>query len=498
MGRFKRKRGAGKYGTLRQQLFANDIQNNNIGPTMYGRTWNNMVGDNYMDATDQQRAYRRAFRYRGQGDYKSFLGWGARGIGAMAGGAAGFMSGGFGGAARGATSGWGQGANFSRMAGWGDYGPVSANQLINGGDGSQQQISVNQDDLSGDIYITNTEYVTNLDADVGSSGQSPFAFTKYALNPGLQKTFPFLSHIARNYVLYDFQGLIFQYKPISGEGSAASNNAIGKVIMATQYDPDAPDFISGVQMENYGYSNSTKPSVGCVHGIETAPGKSHMDLLYVRFAAGNKDLSFTDLGTLYVATEGVPGTSGDKVQIGELWVTYKIRLSRASIDNHLLGKSISNSHVTWTGATNDIYDAKGFDYEEHNDLDIEMKDVSATKVALYFPADVDYADYRLIVKAVYGAADTGSLIFAATGNLYVTFWNDRITSAPDPALVFKKAPETAVSSTDHMVTVNCTVDAPGSNRGVVIIEQSATADTGAYELTVTKINSVKKFIYATE
>ncbi len=43
-----------------------------------------------------------------------------------------------------------------------------------------------------------------------------------------------------------------------------------------------------------------------------------------------KDPLFTDLGIFQIASDGVPADSGPQ-KLGELWVTYKIKLSRAKI-----------------------------------------------------------------------------------------------------------------------------------------------------------------------
>nr|QXP08313.1 MAG: putative capsid protein [Arizlama virus] len=306
-----------------------------------GRIGSNLFGtnDDWSTLTPDQKTARRALRWRGKGDYKSFLKYAARGLGSLAGGAMGLMTGGVGGALAGAKGGWDTGAGFSKWAGWGDYGPVSTNQIMGGGAGPMQTATVNQS-MSGDIIINNSEFIGNVSATATGAGTSGFQVTKYELNAGLQGTFPFLSQLAQNYQMYQFAGLIFQYKPTSGEGNSVNANAIGKVIMATQYDPDALDFIDSIQMENYEWSNASKPSCGMLHGVETLPSQKATNQLYIRTGASQKNKLFTDLGSFYIATEGIPFNAAGTVNCGELWVTYTIKLTRANLYGSLLGYNI--------------------------------------------------------------------------------------------------------------------------------------------------------------
>lgn len=222
---------------------------------------------------------------------------------------------------------------------------------------------------TGDIYISQSEFIGNLTAQIsvpnGSAAgtlSSPFALESYELNPGMSKLFPFLSQIAQNYDLYELEGLIISYHPNSGETSVASNQ-LGKVIIATNYDPDCVDFINSIEMQNYDYANAGKPSVALVHGVETHPAQRGSGrMLYVRDSATAKDKVLTDIGKLFVATEGIPiehpaNSSGVDVEhrviLGELHVAYRVRLSRAKLYNSLLGYGIDTDRFklskTYTG-----------------------------------------------------------------------------------------------------------------------------------------------------
>lgn len=210
--------------------------------------------------------------------------------------------------------------------------------------------------LSGDVIICHREFVQNITAPTPPSGNgsSLFDITLFEINPGIRDTFPWLSQIATNFTLYEFDGLVFEYIPTSGEFGTSLSNALGKVVMATNYDADAPKFTSTVVMENYDYAVAGKPSLHLLHGVECKKGQRLSNQLYTRAGDTTKDKVLTDLGTFQLATEGIQiaGTPGDRINVGELWVTYKIKLSRAQ-----LFTSIGDSNI-WGYASHDSGEAQ--------------------------------------------------------------------------------------------------------------------------------------------
>jgi len=292
----------------------------------YGKTWK--------EATETQRTWRNAMKYKGAGDYRGIAKWIPRGIGA----AAGYLHSGM----SGARQGWQVGGNVSKALGWGDYN-METNQIVNPTPQDQMQIQVNPSNASGDIIFDHTEFVGNVlapgrsDAIGDATLPSKFDVASFAVNPGNSSLFPFLSTIASQFEMFEFAGLMVQYKPLSGE-SANDTNSLGKVMLCTNYDPSALPFSSSYSLENYDYSCSAKPSAGQVHGIETLPSQRLTQQLYVQTKKsdpgpapqGVKDKLLTDLGLFQIATEGIPVGHSDAI-VGELWVSYKIKLSRATL-----------------------------------------------------------------------------------------------------------------------------------------------------------------------
>lgn len=267
---------------------------------------------------------------------------------------------------------------------------------------SQQQISVNMSDASGDIIVTRSEFVQNIYVTGTGGTTSSFNLSKFPLNPGIAQSFPMLSQIAQNFELYDFKGLIFQYKPTFSENAGSANN-LGKIIMATNYDPDATDFFSSVQMENYDYANSTKPSCGAVHGVETDNRQGTMMNYYVRQVnQQGKDKVFTDLGNFYIATEGIPiSGSGSQTQIiGELWVTYHVKLSRMQLYTNVLGQNIPFCYLSGTSSPTALNSGVVNTFASKpniNNIQMVATNSTATRFIVYFPVQVNLGLFRVTV-----------------------------------------------------------------------------------------------------
>lgn len=281
-------------------------------------------GESFGSADYAQKRARQNSGYKGLGDYSSSWSKYRKYIPRALGAGYGMYRGGLGGA----TKGWGAGAGVSKYMGWGDYnsggntdyGQPVENQIMPGG-GTIMSVNSDPSNRTGDIIFEHTEFIQNV-----TSSTTTFDLKAFPINAGLAESFPFLSQLARNFTMYELQGLIFEYRPTSGE-FGNTTNALGKVIMATNYDPDADPFVESVNMSNYDYATSCKPSVMMRHGVECAPSQSATKMQYIRTEAATRDKIFTDIGLFQIATEGIPFTG----TLGELWVTYKVKLSRSRI-----------------------------------------------------------------------------------------------------------------------------------------------------------------------
>lgn len=403
------------------------------------------------------------------------------------------MSGGWGGAAEGARSGWDRGADFSRnYMGWGDY--TSTNQIMGNSDGgdSQQQISVNPMNNTGDVYLSHTEFVQNVTATAGGAGSSTFSIVKFQLNPGLSATFPFLAQIAQNFELYDFEGLIFQFKPTSTNSSNTSNIGLGKVIMCTRYDPDSPDFINSVEMENYDYAQSAKPTCGMHHGVETAQSQQSVNMMYTRTGISNKSKVFTDIGSFFVATEGIPFAAAGTAVIGELWVSYRIRLSRAKLYSSQLGTNISTDYFQGLcGPLNAIANPVA---NVNNSIGTVISDVAANKLKITFPANINLGVYRVSIYTV-GIDPAAFTDFQYETTLYNAANCDyySIAGALNGTVSLSvPAPEDGGAATEKGASIEfyLRVNSPGVAQASVEVWMTQACQTPSYQyITITQANN---------
>lgn len=433
-----------------------------------------------------QMQNRAADRFVGDGDYRSFLRgvshYGLRGLGALGGAYAG-RGGGIQGMLSGAKTGFSTGAGFSRFVGSGDY-DLATNQIIgSGASGPNRQALLNVDpsNLSGDIVYSNHEFVKNIYASIDvSPGTSSFEIEAFPLNPGIASSFPFLSQLAQNFELFEFNGLMFQYKPTSGEFGNNSSNSLGKVVLCTNYDPDADPFKSSVEMENYDYACSTKPAGGCLHGVETAVEQRATNQLYVRTGDSTKSRIFTDLGNFYLATEGVPfgGSGAQSALVGELWVSYQIKLSRSKLFGSFLGRNIPFVLNSGVNAVDQVVDSTGSDPASSLDATFGTSFGTPNGLLISFGPTIDAGRYIM-------------LLYNTSPAVSNTRWFvDSLTNCT--SIGGFSAPESTLPSQDRVYTLLIEVNAQGpTNTASIILTTGGSLNpltAGSYNYLLTQVS----------
>lgn len=203
-----------------------------------------------------------------------------------------------------------------------------------------------KDSSDDSVCITHREYLGDI---ITSGTAGGFSINKYGLNPSDLNTFPWLSNIAQpNYQQYKFEGLVFEFKSFSADALNSTNTALGSVFACINYDYTDQDLASRYEVENTDWSSSCKPSEHMMIPVECKPKQTGMNgLLYVVNGSTlppNTDPKTYYLGKLWVGTTGFQGTS---VNIGSLYVTYKIRLYKP-----LMTPPLSNALITLTSRLN--------------------------------------------------------------------------------------------------------------------------------------------------
>lgn len=206
--------------------------------------------------------------------------------------------------------------------------------------------------------ITHREYITDVVSSTNAntnlvSGTNLFAFPIQPANP---TTFPWLSVIAQNFQEYRLLGMAFEFKSTCGSAVSSTNNAMGSVLMSTQYRAGSPPFINKSQMDNEQYSTDIVPWTNGIHYIECAPHLSPLTTLYTRANPILDDsLELFDVGTMYLATTG---QQANNVVLGELWVTYQIELIKPKLGT---GSAAAGPSILWGHVASTLVDnANGF------------------------------------------------------------------------------------------------------------------------------------------
>ena len=216
--------------------------------------------------------------------------------------------------------------------------------------------------------ICHREYLGDI---MGTAG---FNNTAYPLNPGMAKTFPWLSTIAQNYQQYKFHGVIFEFRPLITD--FVTNGAPGVVVMATNYNADAPAYTTKQEMENSEYAVSVKPTRELIHGIECDIQQTSVSQLYVRSGTPvvGQDLRLYDLGSFQFATQVNPIQN-----LGELWVSYCVEFFKPILPGDVGGNVLSavNNRGSVTLAAPFGTVSNGF----FGDLDLVVTGTTATWTA---------------------------------------------------------------------------------------------------------------------
>lgn len=210
---------------------------------------------------------------------------------------------------------------IGKIFGSGDYVTSAQNVKQNTLISDKQIPSFSHGDNS--VRIRHREFLADI---FSSATPNTFNIQQFPINPGLYKTFPWLSDVCgATFQQYRINGMVFEFRSMSSDALNSTNTALGSVIMATDYDSKDLPFTSKQQMENTEFGVSCKPSSCMIHGIECARNQTAVSELYVRafdipFGA---DPRLYDMGNFYIATTGMQGSN---VNLGELWVSYDITL----------------------------------------------------------------------------------------------------------------------------------------------------------------------------
>jgi hypothetical protein len=229
------------------------------------------------------------------------------------------------------------GSGIGSIFGSGDYQQMGASPKYNVMSNGSQVPQFNTTRQTN--IVCHREYLGDI------QGTAGFNNTAYPLNPGMSQTFPWLSSVAGNYQEYRIHGLVFEFRSLITD--FVTSGAPGVVVMSTNYNADAPIYLTKQQMENAEYAVSVKPTVNMMHGIECALGQTILPEKFIRSGSvpSNQDLRLYDLGNFQFATQANPIQD-----LGELWVSYCVEFFKPILPNDV-GGNVLSSHLFRSGVT---------------------------------------------------------------------------------------------------------------------------------------------------
>lgn len=212
---------------------------------------------------------------------------------------------------------------FAKLFGKGDYTgfEVERNSLIIPRHADSVPLLGTED---GSIRVRHREYLQ----DIKSSG--PFVATTIVIQPTNGAMFPWLNNLALVFEQFRILGMIIEYKSISST-AVLSTQALGSVMMATQYNTAVLALNSKRQMLNHYFGCSTVPYRDLIHPIECKESYDPLKVYFTRppgIEVPNRDNRFEAYGNFTIATEGMPTTAQT---VGELWISYDIMLIKPRI-----------------------------------------------------------------------------------------------------------------------------------------------------------------------
>jgi hypothetical protein len=162
----------------------------------------------------------------------------------------------------------------------------------------------------------------------------------------LTQSFPWLSAFASQFDHWEPQAMVAVFE--STTSNYSGTGSLGTVVLATEYDVMDPPYESLIEIENSQYAVSGNASQHLMHAIECKK-QMRQPFYFVRAGAvpSNDNVRFYDFANLQIATQGF----GALQNIGRIWITYTIKLSKTQVFGGLIGRDRLSFIGESTGAT---------------------------------------------------------------------------------------------------------------------------------------------------
>lgn len=206
-----------------------------------------------------------------------------------------------------------------------------------------------------DVIFSRTEYLGDV---ISSANGTPsnFQITSYNVNPGLDiadgGSFSYLPQIAAGFQHYRFEQLVFEYRSMSGSATGA-NTSLGQIIMAANYDPTQANYGDKRSMLDSQFAVSCSPEKNMLFPVECAHHEQLFPFHDIRTGAikANQNQSIYDLCNFQLASTGCPANG---TNLGELHVTYTVRLSKTQTNGKGVQARTANYRYSQPTGTGDV------------------------------------------------------------------------------------------------------------------------------------------------
>jgi len=212
------------------------------------------------------------------------------------------------------------------------FAPVAQSRIMHPGNPTYSAFSASD----GSIIVRHREFFGDV---LGSTGAFQLGIgdvgeqTLIPVQPANPVMFPYLSGLSKLFESYDFERLQIDYVPRCSTATA------GFIAMAVDYDAKDAAPSSKTSLMSYHGAVASSPWQSCSLICDRRDLHKMGRQLYTRLSSttANTDTKTYDVGNLWLAVGG----QGSAAQVGEVYVTYTVRLSTPQLNQAAIAKSNS-------------------------------------------------------------------------------------------------------------------------------------------------------------
>jgi len=384
----------------------------------------------------------------------------------------------------------------NRISGKGDYVVGTGFKSHDRGYMSRHVPKVTEE--KGMMCIEHTEYIGDL---ISSATANTFLAQAYGINAANEGTFPWLSQVAIQFQEYKFDKLLFEYRPLVSESSSsAAGNllSMGSVQLATQYNSSVGPYPNKATMAESDFSVTCKPSDHAMHAVECEARYNPLGIFYnsaqtsLTVGANSSDIRMQNLGIFQIASSGIP-TGGSALDLGEIWVHYKVKLFKPQLNAGLA--AVQSSHYFGTAATGAPATTTPFG----PNVVAAIQPVSAANnllaltfstTAFSFPLQVTDGQYLCVYYCKGSVATVGYTAPTVANGSLISAWNNGTTGSSQQFNQGTAPQTTETNVTNLIIAFIVSVNAPGSQLCTVTLNTTVVPTAGQFDLIVTPYNSI--------